>query len=206
MELNTAATATEYMMTSVEVSSASEIKIRNTGAEEEWYGFSALKSGVDASITEGENGNICLPVGTYDFYLAVDGVEPGLWIQSTPCAHVDGDGDGLCDLCAKTMGDITYTITMAQDWIATDGCVLLAWAWGTTDSGSWHAVEYVQETDQCVATLVLPVDYTGAIIVRFPVGTTVDTAVWDVEGVNYYYNKTGDIDLTQGENLTATMA
>ena len=133
--------------------------------------------------------------------MALDGAQPGLWIQESPCNHVDDDTDGVCDLCDKALGDLTYTITMAQDWVATDGCVLLAWAWGPNDGGSWHEVSYVQEETQCVATLVISPDYTGAIIVRFPADTTVDGANWDIK-----YNQTGDINLTTGTELTATMA
>ena len=118
MTLNTESSDTEYMALDVVISEDCEIKIQNTAEEDAWYGFSSVKAGVASSITEGENNKISLPAGTYNFYLALDGENPGLWIAEVVESEV-----------------FTVYAHNSKNW-----STINAYAWGGNTSMVWPGV------------------------------------------------------------------
>lgn len=93
-------------------------------------------------------------------------------------------------------GAITYTATDLPDWITNDGCVIFAWVWSPSDTGSWKACTYSTPATQL--TFVVDEELTGFLLARCAAGTTQPN--WDEKSdvAGRVYNKTGDITCTAG--------
>ena len=91
-------------------------------------------------------------------------------------------------------GSVTYTVTSLPDWIGNDGCVIFAWTWSSTDTGSWHKMTISTTT----GTFKVNSQLTGFNMARCKAGTTTPswTATGDSQG--RVYNKTGDVTCSSG--------
>ena len=98
-------------------------------------------------------------------------------------------------------GNVIYTVNSLPDWITNDGCIIFAWTWSGTDSGSWHETTYTGETE-----LQFGVDEEkdGFLLARC-VGTTI-TPNWDATDSNpgRVFNKSGDITCASGTYVYAS--
>ena len=93
-------------------------------------------------------------------------------------------------------GSVTYTVTGLPSWIGDDGCVIFAWTWSASDTGSCHSITVNSTT----GTFSVGSEVTGFNMARCKAGTTEPS--WTVTGDNpgRVYNKTGDVSCSAGNH------
>lgn len=121
-----------------------------------------------------------------DIYLKIyeDG-GASFWITG----YTSGGGGGG----GGTEVDVTYTITVPS-WIGNDGCVVFAWVWSSSDSGSWKSVNYSGTT----CTFTVTGELNGFLLARCKGGTTQPNYSESGHVAGRIYNKTSDINCVSG--------
>lgn len=91
---------------------------------------------------------------------------------------------------------ITYTCTDLPNWITDDGCVIFAWVWSPSDTGSWKSCTYGSPATSL--TFEVDAELTGFLLARCKQGTT--TPDWDNKGdtAGRVYNQTENIECSSG--------
>lgn len=93
-------------------------------------------------------------------------------------------------------GEVTYTVTGLPNWITNDGCVIFAWVWSPSDTGSWKSCSYGDPATSL--TFVVDGELDGFLLARCIKGTTEPN--WDEKGDNpgRVYNQTNDVKCSSG--------
>ena len=93
-------------------------------------------------------------------------------------------------------GEITYTCTNLPDWITNDGCVIFAWVWSPSDTGSCKSCTYGSPASSL--TFKVDGELTGFLLARCAAGTTLPD--WNNKGdsAGRVYNQTENINCTSG--------
>ena len=118
------------------------------------------------------------------------------WTAGSGPVVTSTSSDPATGISASTPAEesITYTINGMPTWVKNNDCVIFAWAWSPSDSGSWKSLDYTSDTS---ATFKVAEALTGFLLVRCAAGTTTpDWANKSQSDPGRIYNKTQDITCT----------